>query len=129
MRRGGLLLSWGVTAWLQGLTESNRARRRNGHRGRHLPYWSRPDAPTLPMPETARTRVAGAEADARPTRQLRVLFLMTRDGRHPAAAGGDVGLWERALYLAERGHVVTVVAGGFSGAPRREFISGIEVIR
>src|SRR2546425_11817064 len=81
------------------------------------------------MPETARTRVAGAEADARPTRQLRVLCLMPRDGRPPAAAGGDVGLWERALYLAERGHVVTVVAGGFSGAPRREFISGIEVIR
>jgi glycosyltransferase involved in cell wall biosynthesis len=81
------------------------------------------------MPEIATTEVAEAPAAANSARHLRVLFLMTRDGRNPSAAGGDVGMWERAVYLAERGHKVTVVAAGFAGGPKHEFINGIEVIR
>jgi glycosyltransferase involved in cell wall biosynthesis len=80
--------------------------------------------------ELAPAAVAEAIVQAAPVgRRLRVLFLMTRDARNPGAAGGDIGMWERALYLSERGHAVTVVAGGFPGGARKESIDGIEVIR
>ena len=38
-------------------------------------------------------------------------------------------MWERALYLTDKGHAVTVVAGGFADAARNEVISGINVVR
>jgi glycosyltransferase involved in cell wall biosynthesis len=60
---------------------------------------------------------------------LRVLFLVSRDIRHPANTGGDIGLWERALYLASEGHEVTLMASTFPGAPARVTIDGIKVVR
>jgi glycosyltransferase involved in cell wall biosynthesis len=65
----------------------------------------------------------------RPTRKLRVLFLASRDIRHPANTGGDIGLWERAQYLVDAGHDVTFMASSFDGAPYREVIDGINVVR
>ena len=67
--------------------------------------------------------------NARPARRLRVLFLMSRDIRHPSNTGGDIGLWERALYLAGEGHEVTVMATSFPGAAPHETIDGIKVDR
>lgn len=64
---------------------------------------------------------------ARPS--LRVLFLVSRDIRHPSNTGGDIGLWERAMYLVGEGHDVTVMASTFAGAPSYETIDGIKVVR
>ena len=60
---------------------------------------------------------------------MRVLFLVSRDIRHPANTGGDIGLWERALYLASEGHEVTLMASTFPGAPPDQTIDGIKVVR
>jgi glycosyltransferase involved in cell wall biosynthesis len=54
---------------------------------------------------------------------------MSRDIKHPANTGGDIGLWERALFLVAEGHQVTVMASQFAGAPHHETIEGIEVFR
>lgn len=62
-------------------------------------------------------------------RKLRILFLISRDIRHPANTGGDIGLWERATYLASKGHEVMVMASQFDGAPIEETIDGIRVVR
>jgi glycosyltransferase involved in cell wall biosynthesis len=66
---------------------------------------------------------------ARSGPELRVLFLVSRDIRHPSNTGGDIGLWERAQYLAGEGHQVTVMASTFPGAPSQEIIDGIHVVR
>lgn len=81
------------------------------------------------MPEAAATSAAVPSEAGPRTDQLRVLFLTTRDGQSPAAAGGDLVMWAQALYLAERGHAVTMVAGGFPGALRKEVINNIQVVR
>jgi glycosyltransferase involved in cell wall biosynthesis len=60
---------------------------------------------------------------------LRVLFLVSRDIRHPSNTGGDIGLWERALYLASEGHDVTLMASRFPGALSHETMDGIKVVR
>jgi glycosyltransferase involved in cell wall biosynthesis len=60
---------------------------------------------------------------------MRILFLVSRDRRHPSNTGGDIGLWEVALYLVDQGHEVTLMASTFPGAPLRETIDGIRVIR
>ena len=64
-----------------------------------------------------------------PSIKLRVLFLASRDIRHPANTGGDIGLWERAQYLVSVGHDVTFMASAFDGAMHRETIDGIKVVR
>jgi glycosyltransferase involved in cell wall biosynthesis len=63
------------------------------------------------------------------SKRLRVLFLISRDIRHPSNTGGDIGLWERALYLASEGHEVAVMATSFPGAATHETIDGIKVVR
>ena len=60
---------------------------------------------------------------------MRVLFLVSRDIRHPGNTGGDIGLWERAQYLVSEGHEVTVMASSFPGALPRDTIDGIRVVR
>jgi glycosyltransferase involved in cell wall biosynthesis len=58
-----------------------------------------------------------------------VLFLATRDWYNPATTGGDNTMWENARYLASVGYDVTFVAAGFQGAPGRETLDGMHVIR
>ena len=60
---------------------------------------------------------------------MRVLFLATRDIRNPAAAGGDIQMWEYARYLANRGHQVAYVASRFPKAPETDVVDGISVVR
>lgn len=60
---------------------------------------------------------------------MRVLFLATRDWDNPAAAGGDIQLWEWARFLASRGHTVTFLASRFPGARKEETLDGINVVR
>ncbi|MDQ7843875.1 MAG: glycosyltransferase family 4 protein [Armatimonadota bacterium] len=73
--------------------------------------------------------VTGATRGTTLSERVRVLFLATRDWRHPQAAGGDVQMWEYARYLASRGHFVTFMASRFPGAPTRERLEGINVVR
>jgi hypothetical protein len=61
--------------------------------------------------------------------RMRILFLVSRDICHPANTGGDIYLWEQALYLASEGHDVVLMASTFPGAPPRETINGIRVVR
>ena len=60
---------------------------------------------------------------------LRVLFLATHDWYDPGNAGGDEVMWEYARYMSSLGHQVTFVAAGYRGAPRRETVDGLEVVR
>jgi glycosyltransferase involved in cell wall biosynthesis len=60
---------------------------------------------------------------------MKVLFLATRDIRHPAAAGGDIQMWEYARFLASRGHTVTFLASSYPDAARQERIDGVEIVR
>jgi glycosyltransferase involved in cell wall biosynthesis len=62
-------------------------------------------------------------------RNLRVLFLATRDWFNPATTGGDNTLWENARYLASVGHRVTYVASMYPGAASRERVHGMDVVR
>src|SRR5713226_2842593 len=84
---------------------------------------------STPRPEDWSRVGATAPGAAAPARRLRVLFLISRDIRHPSNTGGDIGLWERALYLVRQGHQVRVMASRFPGASRHETIDGIEVVR
>jgi glycosyltransferase involved in cell wall biosynthesis len=61
--------------------------------------------------------------------KLKVLFLATRDWYHPGSGGGDSVMWEYARYLSSVGNDVTYVAAGYSGAPNREHLDGLDVIR
>jgi len=63
------------------------------------------------------------------TRRLRVLFLMTRDAQDPRTTGGDIGMWERALYLAEQGHSVSALVSSYPGASKEDTIDGVRVVR
>src|ERR1700680_1628995 len=62
-------------------------------------------------------------------RNLKILFLATRDWYHPATTGGDNTMWENARYLASKGHEVTYVAAGYAAAPAEEYLDGIKVVR
>jgi glycosyltransferase involved in cell wall biosynthesis len=86
-------------------------------------------SPSISQGDTIATGHDAAPGDAKSTTRLRVLFLVSRDIRHPSNTGGDIGLWERALYLASEGHQVTVMATSFPGASPHETIDGIKVDR
>jgi glycosyltransferase involved in cell wall biosynthesis len=60
---------------------------------------------------------------------LRVLFLVYRDFRNPAAVGGDFFLWELARGLSRLGHNVTLACSNFAGSKPRETRDGVEIIR
>jgi glycosyltransferase involved in cell wall biosynthesis len=62
-------------------------------------------------------------------RRLRVLFFMTRDARDPRTTGGDIGMWERALYLAEQGHSVTALVSSYEGAAKEEMVDRVRIVR
>lgn len=71
-------------------------------------------------------RADGPVAEAQ---TLRVLFLATRDGHHPDAAGGDIQTWEYARYLAASGHSVTLLAAASAGSADDEVVEGVRVVR
>ena len=59
----------------------------------------------------------------------RILILNERDPRHPAAGGAEVHIAEISRRMAAMGYRVTQAAVGFPGAPQREELDGLEVIR
>jgi glycosyltransferase involved in cell wall biosynthesis len=59
----------------------------------------------------------------------RVLILNERDPRHPAAGGAEVHVAEISRRMAAMGFELTQAAVGFPGAPARERLDGLEVVR
>jgi len=59
----------------------------------------------------------------------RILILNQRDPRHPAAGGAEVHVAEISRRMAAMGYQLTQAAVGFPGAPDREQLDGLEVIR
>jgi glycosyltransferase involved in cell wall biosynthesis len=60
---------------------------------------------------------------------MRLLFLVSRYGNDPRAAGGDV---QGALYarcLTEAGHHVTYLTSSYPGGPERELRDGVDIVR
>ncbi len=60
---------------------------------------------------------------------LSILIVSYRDVRHPEMGGAEVILREIYRRLAARGHRVTFLTGAWRGAPRRETIDGMEIVR
>lgn len=62
-------------------------------------------------------------------RSYSIMVFCWRDPKNPAAGGGEVYLHEQARWWIKAGHKVTWFAQRFEGAPKRETVDGIEVVR
>ncbi len=60
---------------------------------------------------------------------MRLLILNWQDRKHPQAGGAETHLHEIFGRIARMGHSVTLLSCGFEGAPDREILDGIQVIR
>lgn len=60
---------------------------------------------------------------------MRILILNWRDIKNPMAGGAEVLTHEIAKRLVSQGHQVTLFTSSFPGAPARENVDGITVIR
>lgn len=60
---------------------------------------------------------------------LEILILNWQDRLHPQAGGAERHLHEIFGRLASRGHRITLLCCGWAGAPGREIVDGIQVIR
>jgi glycosyltransferase involved in cell wall biosynthesis len=63
------------------------------------------------------------------TRPLRLLVVNWQDRENPQAGGAETHLHEIFGRLAGAGHDVTLLCGGWPGAPRRVTLDGIRVVR
>lgn len=60
---------------------------------------------------------------------MNILLVNWQDLRNPQSGGAEIHLFELFSRLAGRGHRVRLVCSGFAGAPAREVVDGIEVLR
>lgn len=60
---------------------------------------------------------------------MSILWLTWKDHRHPEAGGAEVVARELTRRLLADGHKVTMLTCGYKGAPKREMLEGVEVIR
>ena len=60
---------------------------------------------------------------------MRILIFNWQDRLHPLSGGAEVHLHEIFGRIARMGHEVTLVCCGFKGAPAREKLDNIEIIR
>ncbi|HVP56795.1 MAG TPA: glycosyltransferase family 4 protein [bacterium] len=60
---------------------------------------------------------------------LNILIINWRDIKNPEAGGAEVHLHEISRRMAARGHMVTVLASGWEGAPAEEVVDGVRVVR
>ncbi|HUX33876.1 MAG TPA: glycosyltransferase family 4 protein [Gemmatimonadaceae bacterium] len=60
---------------------------------------------------------------------MRILLVNWQDRENPLAGGAEIHLHEIFGRLAARGHQVTLLCGGWPGAPARAVLDGIEVHR
>lgn len=60
---------------------------------------------------------------------MRILWLTWKDGKHPQAGGAEVVTAELTKRLAEGGHTVHIVSGGFDGGDVHTMQNGCKVTR
>lgn len=60
---------------------------------------------------------------------LRILIINWRDIKNPEAGGAEVHLHEISKRIAAKGHKVTVLVSRFEGAPLRDQVDGVRVVR
>jgi glycosyltransferase involved in cell wall biosynthesis len=60
---------------------------------------------------------------------VRILILNWKDLAHPLAGGAEVFTEELARALVARGHAVTLFASAVAGAPERQTVHGVEIVR
>lgn len=60
---------------------------------------------------------------------MKLLWLTWKDYHHPEAGGAEVVARELATRLVRDGHKVTFLTCGYEGAPARDNLDGVEVIR
>ena len=60
---------------------------------------------------------------------MNILWLTWKDHQHPEAGGAEVVARELTARLLADGHKVTMLTCGYSGAPKREVLDGVEIIR
>lgn len=60
---------------------------------------------------------------------MRILIFNWKDLAHPAAGGAEVFTERVATALVSRGHSVTLHASAVEGAPSREVVNGVDVVR
>jgi glycosyltransferase involved in cell wall biosynthesis len=60
---------------------------------------------------------------------VRLLLVNWQDRENPLAGGAEIHLHEIFGRLAARGHAVTLLCGGWPGAPARAQLDGIDVLR
>ncbi|MBM3264916.1 MAG: glycosyltransferase family 4 protein [candidate division Zixibacteria bacterium] len=60
---------------------------------------------------------------------MRILVVNWRDIRHPEAGGAEAHVHEVFSRIVQGGHDVTLLCSVFPGAPHRECIDGIDVVR
>jgi glycosyltransferase involved in cell wall biosynthesis len=60
---------------------------------------------------------------------MKILWLSWKDRGHPAWGGAEVLTNELRKRFCAEGHAVTLLTSGYPGAPDREILDGIEVIR
>jgi hypothetical protein len=60
---------------------------------------------------------------------VRVLVVNWQDRENPQAGGAEIHLHEIFGRLAARGHEVTLLCGGWKGAPDRATLDGMQVFR
>lgn len=60
---------------------------------------------------------------------MNILWLTWKDHQHPEAGGAEVVARELTARLLADGHKVTMLTCGYPGAPKREVLDGVEIIR
>jgi glycosyltransferase involved in cell wall biosynthesis len=60
---------------------------------------------------------------------VNILLINWQDRRNPLAGGAEIHLHEIFGRLVRRGHRVTLLASGWPGAPARDEVDGIDVVR
>jgi len=60
---------------------------------------------------------------------MKILWLAHRDPMNPRAGGAERTLYEVCKRLAEKGHKITLLTGGWKGCTARDHIDGIAIFR
>jgi len=60
---------------------------------------------------------------------MRILWLAHRDPMNPRAGGAERTIYEVCKRLAEKGHNITLLTGGWKGCTARDHIDGIAIFR
>jgi len=60
---------------------------------------------------------------------MKILWLAHRDPMNPKAGGAERTIYEVCTRLAEKGHEITLLAGGWKGCRAREDLDGIAIFR